>query len=168
MHIHYSTTNSTSQNGIKITKEQVAQAYLQLPKAEADKVAKYFELQGGNLKGTMSGANAKVSADAQSGLRAITQIRQELSSNPGAVIQSNIPGSPGARVYTQAAKEVADVIGRMRTGAVINDEEAKFYLGKLPSPLDSQRTKEYKLATLEAFLNSLNNSVGGMDPNYQQ
>lgn len=159
---------SPSQNGIKITKEQVAQAYLQLPKEEADKVAKYFELQGGNLKGTMSGANAKVSADAQSGLSALTQIRQELSSNSTAVLQSKIPGSPGARVYDQAAKEVADIIGRMRTGAVINDEEARFYLGKLPSPLDSRRTVEYKLATLEAFLKNLNDSVGGMDPNYQQ
>lgn len=145
----------------QLTAQDVADAYIQLPKAEADKVAQYYKLTSPNSAKPMSGANAKVSQDAESGLNSIAQLETELANNPYAPIQAKIPGSPGARVYQQAASEIADVIRHMRARATINDRDYNFYMDKLPSPLDDARTISYKLKSLKDYFSGIRSTTGG-------
>lgn len=125
----------------------------------------------------LSGEEKKQTYNAASGLRALSTIREELGSGgKGKLFAAALPGSPGARKYSTASKEIADVLTRLRTGAQINDFELEFYQGQLPSVLDSKETVDYKLKIFEDLFSSFTNGTQrpmpelgqGMDVGMQQ
>lgn len=107
----------------------------------------------------------KTRENAESGLRALQTIRDELSTTT--LLKAAIPGSLFARKYETAVKEAADVITRLRTGAAINANEEKFYRSQLPTLLDltDPGTIKYKLQLLEDLFSSFAGAGGGTSAN---
>ena len=66
-------------------------------------------------------------------------------------------------------KEIADVLGRMRTGAVITKDELELYLDELPKVGDRPKDVLYKLQQIRNIFSELqkrieNQSIGGYSP----
>jgi hypothetical protein len=112
-----------------------------------------FELMQGPTTKPLAAEQQKMKANAQSGLAAINTVKTILSQDSFAPIKSKIPIVSGQSPYTAAAKEVADVYTRLRTGAALNVEEQEFYDSQLPQPFDSPETIEYKLSLFEDLFN---------------
>ena len=88
------------------------------------------------------------------------------------MVKSEIPGIggrlAGASTYNTARKEIADVIGRMRTGAVISPSEMEMYLSKLPQVGDRPEDISYKISEMRRIFGELkdrieNQSIGAAD-----
>lgn len=153
---------SQPQGGFKLTQQQVADAYLKLPKAEADKVAKYYAMQNGGTGKQLSAEAAKLVANASLGINAITQMKQMIQANPYVIAQAKIPGSPGARTYETFKTHLGDILARTRTGAAMSQQEQKIYLEQLmPAPLDSQQTINAKLDSLGQLFSQESSLVTG-------
>lgn len=93
----------------------------------------------------------KLQQNALSGLNAIGTVKTILSQDPNAPLKSKIPFVKGRSPYAAAAKEVADVYTRLRTGAALNKGEQDFYDSQLPQPFDAPDTIAYKLQLFESL-----------------
>ena len=120
------------------------------------------------IAGIEAGGDAKLNAqqqknatNAQSGLKAIDRLEQEITKNPNALGQAWLPGSPGARILKTARGEAADVLTRLRTGAALNEEEQRFYQGQLPQLFDSPETIQYKLELFRDLFNEISSGQRG-------
>lgn len=102
---------------------------------------------------------------AQSALRQMDTIDQELAKNPNLIYEAALPGSPNARKYMSAVHEAADIILRLRTGAQANESEINMYMTQFfPQPFDSPETIQYKLQTRKQYLQDIANQGGaGVD-----
>lgn len=104
--------------------------------------------------------------NAQSGLRSLDKI-ETLFNEPSrgrTVGLSRLPfgfGDPKAQQYNAARKEITDIIARLRTGAVINEQEEKLYKTYVPGPSDSEANARWKIGQLKQFLSGLTLSGGG-------
>jgi len=96
--------------------------------------------------------------NAQSGLRSLDKI-ESLYGEPGkgsTLAKSRLPfglGNPKAQQYNSARKEITDIIARLRTGAVINEQEEKLYRTYVPGPSDSDENARWKMDQLRQFFN---------------
>lgn len=110
-------------------------------------------------KKPLTATQQTLATNVESANRSIDKVEKMLSEDPGLVLKSVVPGLGGrllgASQYTTASKEIADIIARMRTGAVINDEEMQNYLSKLPQPGDSPEDIQYKIGELRFIFASL-------------
>ena len=93
----------------------------------------------------LTGQQQKDKKNAESGLRAIAKVQEELRKQPLSPVLSKIPIVSGRSPYRAASKEVADVYTRLRTGAALNKQEIQFYDQQLPQPFDSTEVVQYKL-----------------------
>lgn len=59
--------------------------------------------------------------------------------------------SSNAKQYRDAARNVADMVARIRTGAQINEKEMELYLQFVPGPSDDAATRAQKIATLKTI-----------------
>lgn len=109
-----------------------------------------------------SGTQQKMT-QAQSGLQAIDQLEQMMSQDPGIRIKGALPGSPGARSYEAAKRQVMDMVARIQTGAALTKEEQAFYERQLPQPFDSPQDVQFKLSQLKQFLTTVASGGGGSE-----
>lgn len=68
-------------------------------------------------------------------------------------------GSTQAQIYNSAATDIMDTLARLRTGAVINEQEEKMYRGYIPKITDTPERRQYKLQLLRQVFGSLANSA---------
>jgi hypothetical protein len=105
----------------------------------------------------------KDATNAQSGLASLSKIQQTLQQNPHAAGESALPGGSltarltGTGDYRAAVNNASDVIGRLRSGGAIQDDEARRYLAMLPSAFDDPQTANYKLQTLGTIFSQIAN-----------
>lgn len=121
--------------------------------------------------------SAQMSSNATNGLSALSQLRQLLSSDKGAISRANVPGQSlpliGGYVagklntsqYNNLAATVADMYLRVTTGATANASEIKnIKQNILPKAGDSPAAVHQKLTNLEAFFQRVTGSQVS-DPN---
>lgn len=121
-------------------------------------------------KKPLSAEAAKVVGNAQSGLDSLAQLRGAIESGGGVPTGTLVPGRElfgnlGANVlgtagYDTAAKNVADVITRLRTGAALTDAEEQFYKSQLPQAFDSPEVREQKLSMFNDLFTRLLTNTG--------
>lgn len=125
---------------------------------------KLYDLETSGQKKPTSAVGLQVQGKAQAGLAALSEIKQQINSNPNVIALAAIPGSPGARQYEAAVSSLTDAIGGLRTGASVSKQQQQFYRSLLPKIGDSPDTIDYKLGALETELNSyLQGSAGVQD-----
>lgn len=126
----------------------------------------------------LSAEASKVIANANSGLTSLTQLDQMLQEDPGVLQKTAIPGRSafggaignvaGTASYDTAARNIADVITRLRTGAALTDSEEKFYKSQLPQAFDSPEVVQQKLQTFKDLFSSVANRTGSAGTDLQQ
>lgn len=124
--------------------------------------AAYQKANAGAKAKPLSSQQVKDVALAQTGLRNIQTIKQELNINDttktydtAKAVASKIPGSPMARKLDAAAYEVVDAILRLRTGAQANPKEIQMYADQIIRPGDSYDAIAYKLQNYITYLESI-------------
>lgn len=85
---------------------------------------------------------------AKEGISNIGSMRSILVSNPKIATQLN-PLDPSKRNFEFLKSQIADQVGRLRSGGAINADEEKRFLGFLPAYFDTPENIEYKLSTLQ-------------------
>jgi len=98
----------------------------------------------------------RLKGNAESGLKALAQMRAELKRDPQALLKEPFGGS---RVFTAAKREAVDVITRLRTGAALNMSEEQFYKDQFPNWKDyliDPKAVEFKLKMYEDLFNRFN------------
>lgn len=118
----------------------------------------------------LSAEASKVIGNANSGLRSLGQLSGMIDQG-GVPMGTLVPGRDmlgglGASVlgtsgYDTAAKNIADVITRLRTGAALTESEEKFYKGQLPQAFDPPEVRQQKLQMFEDLFTSIANQTGG-------
>lgn len=114
-------------------------------KSVSDIKAAYEFLSPSNSQKPLSAAQQQLQTNAQSGLSAVGTLEGILSKDPLAPVKANLPIVGGRSPYATAAREVTDVISRLRSGAALTEDEVKFYQTQLPQQFDSPETIQYKL-----------------------
>jgi hypothetical protein len=128
-----------------------------------DKIATLDKLFGsGSAKSTkpLSAEANKQSANAQNGLRALSNLQQMLKSDPSLPLKDLAPGSvgrgiTGAGQYEAARQEIVDVLARLRTGAAISKTEEARFKSQLPQVGDSADTIQYKLGLYQDLFSNI-------------
>lgn len=64
-----------------------------------------------------------------------------------------------AQQFQAASNELVDVLARLRTGAVINQQEMKEYQAKVPKPWDAPETVNAKMKQLSNFFNTVQDRI---------
>jgi hypothetical protein len=80
---------------------------------------------------------------------------------------SELVGGSQYRQYMQYARDVADIIARIRTGAQINEQELKLYMDQyLPKWYDDEATRRSKLDLIRNYFNGI--MTGDITPETQE
>lgn len=112
----------------------------------------------------LSAKERQSAANINTGLGALSDIRSIIQEDNMALLGSQLPGflqSSKAKQLGTALKQVTDVIGRLRSGGVINKDEMDTFKSFLPVPTDDSQTIDYKLAQIEGLLNNANPDQAG-------
>lgn len=157
------TTASQPQQQMTV-EEAITMAAQTMPGASESEImslAKMYLDQG-------SGSGLKVSAkdknNAISGLSSLNQLEALLSSNQSLLTPqilgqgdlAELAGSTEFKQYQALARNVADIVGRIRTGAQMNESEIKLYMEQfLPRWYDDVQTKQTKLQQLRDYLSGI-------------
>lgn len=142
-----------------ITPQQLIQLVSQDPQNANTYISLYKALGGGTSAKPMSAEASKTVSNAQAGLEGIADLKGVISSDPGALKRTLVPGRGlaggflgnvfGTNELEAARQQVVDVIARLRTGAAISRTEEARFLKFLPQPFDSPAVREQKLGYLE-------------------
>lgn len=117
----------------------------------------------------LSAEASKVIANANSGLNSLQQLNQIISTEgvpkatilPGRGMLGNAPANAlGTAEYDTAAKNITDVITRLRTGAALTDSEEKFYKSQIPQAFDSPQVIQQKLQIFADLFESVASRTG--------
>jgi hypothetical protein len=111
-----------------------------------------------------SDAQMRTQTSAISGLQSVQEIEKLLQ---GGITKTQLASSRNpvgaflaggkAQTYRNAARNAADVLARLRTGAAINDQELKLYTDFVPGSADDPGSARQKLSTLKLIFNALAN-----------
>lgn len=134
-----------------------------------DRVYEYEANAGGGKEKPLSAEASKTLANANSGLTSLQQLA-------GIIEREGVPkgtllpgrelfGGAGANLagtaqYDTAAKNITDVITRLRTGAAITENEEKYYKSMLPQAFDSPEVVKQKLGIFQDLFSSISNRTG--------
>lgn len=168
--------NSTgSSTGSMYTRENAAmdiQNDLQRTGGEnMEKYLKLFEFMNPveTTEKPLSAEASKVLANANSGLESLGQL-SDMIDKSGVPLGTVLPGRDmlgglgasilGTSGYDTAAKNVADVITRLRTGAALTEAEEKFYKAQLPQAFDPDDVKQQKIQMFADLFNSISSRTG--------
>lgn len=119
--------------------------------------------------GKLSAEASKVVANANSGLESLAQLEAMISQGgvpKGTVVPGrNLLGGLGASQlgtssYDTAARNIKDVITRLRTGAAITENEERFYNAQLPQAFDPPETVQQKLMMFRQLFESVASRTG--------
>ena len=105
----------------------------------------------------LTGEQAKAQTNAESGLLALSNIKNAIITpegkvNKGALLTAGIPISGSFTQLDFNRREVTDVISRLRTGAALTQQEQDFYTKQLPRYLDKDETIKSKINQIGALL----------------
>lgn len=105
---------------------------------------------------------AKDYNNAMSGLKDIASLESMMNSTslaPQILGQGNLSGLVGGQdyqIYQGAAKNVADLIARVRTGAQINEEEMRLYMKEfLPAWFEGPEAKQAKIDRIKSYFEGI-------------
>ena len=117
----------------------------------------------------LSAEASKVLSNANSGLTSLSQLSGMIQEG-GVPMGTLLPGRDmlgglGSRIagtgsFDTAAKNITDVITRLRTGAALTESEEKFYKSQLPQAFDSPEVQQQKLQMFEDLFSSISNRTG--------
>lgn len=117
----------------------------------------------------LSAEASKVLANANSGLKSLSQLGGMIQQG-GVPMGTLLPGREmlgglGSRIagtssFDTAAKNVTDVITRLRTGAALTESEEKFYKSQLPQAFDPPEVQAQKLQMFQDLFSSIANRTG--------
>lgn len=125
---------------------------------------------GTNGGKTLSAAATKDVANATGGLESLQQLATTIQQSgvpkatiiPGRTLLGGLGASKlGTGAYDTAARNVQDVITRLRSGAAITDQEAAFYSSQLPQAFDSADTIQRKLQSFQDLFTRIATQGGG-------
>lgn len=118
----------------------------------------------------LSAEASKVIANANSGLQSLQELEQIMQADPSVLQKTVIPGrsamggaianAAGTASYDTAARNISDVITRLRTGAALTESEEKFYRSQLPQAFDSPEVVQQKLNMFRDLFSSVANRTG--------
>ena len=129
-------------------KKEKAEKELELKKKKAEAAAK-----GAKEKG-LSGDAAKTFEIARGGLDNIGQLRQKIEEGANLLAPSIFDRQSSALI-----EDLADSLGRLRSGGAINADEEKRFKELVPSALDAYETKLFKLDQLQKKFQSIGESI---------
>lgn len=119
----------------------------------------------------MSAEAAKVTSNAELGLRALDDLETTIAQDPNALRNSVIPGrgvaggilgrALGTQELDAARQQVVDVIARLRTGAAITNDEAARFTQFLPVAADTPDVQAQKLNYLRQQFADILGRTGG-------
>lgn len=99
---------------------------------------------------------------AESGLRALTELEQIVSTDPQKVLLGAIPGQLGARDYDSAAFRAVEGLLRARSGAAVPETEVRRYMrANLPRLGDTENDIQKKLFAFRKDLEAVAQTGGG-------
>lgn len=119
----------------------------------------------------LTGTQLQQANNSVSGLKDLQFLTQALQKDPNIVYKDAVPtsiahGLLGTTDYDAARQNVADVIGRLRSGGAITGTEEQRYLSLLPSPGDPQQAAINKLQRLGSLFQSFASpQTPSSDPN---
>lgn len=126
----------------------------------------------------LSAEASKVVANANSGLTSLSQLEGIINEQGGVSKGTLVPGRSlfgglGANVlgtaeYDTAAKNLTDVITRLRTGAALTNEEAAFYQSQVPQAFDSPEVRQQKIQMFKDLFSSVASRSGSAGTDLQQ
>ena len=140
-----------------LTGDQIADALKKGYKSESDMALYASQVRQGVRPATIKDKSAeqlKLEANTMSGLDSLATIRQKMEDatlGRGKLFDGE---------YKFAEANLTDVIGRLRSGGAITQDEEKRFQSLLPSALRTQTTNEENLRQLE---NLLINTMGGQE-----
>lgn len=122
-------------------------------------------------------ASLKDANNAQSGLQALDQLENVLTSNPSLLnaqllgkgdLASMVGGEDYQNYYTWAYN-AADILGRIRTGAQMNEQEIKLYMEQfMPKWYESAEAKQTKINQIREYFNGILNGTVTPETNTTQ
>lgn len=128
----------------------------------------FGQAQGAAQK-PLSAEASKVISNANSGLTSLDQLNSMIQ-NGGVPKGTLIPGRDlfggagaaalGTSSYDTAARNIADVITRLRTGAALTEQEEAFYKSQLPQAMDPPETVQQKMNMFRDLFNSVASRSG--------
>lgn len=146
----------------------------------ANAIIKGYELfgQAGGGQKPLSAEASKVLANANSGLQSLSQLEGIIGQSGGVPKSTLVPGrgifgnlganALGTAEYDNAARNIADVITRLRTGAALTESEERFYKSQLPQAFDSPEAIQQKLGMFRDLFASVSNRTGTAGSDLQQ
>lgn len=144
-------------------------------KAVADLFPEPKAGSGGNKP--LSAEASKIIANANSGLKSLSQLEAIINKQGGVSAGTLVPGRElfggagaaalGTGEYDTAARNVKDVITRLRTGAALTDQEATFYEAQIPQAFDTPEVRAQKLGLFRDLFSSVANRTGSAGTDVQ-
>jgi hypothetical protein len=114
------------------------------------------DIQGQSPVAKLSGEEKKLNALAISAFDSLSTINKELFGDDNNFNRSKVLGAGlWARTYGNAITNLADVIGRLRSGGAITSDEEKRFRGFLPKGIDSETTIRNKLKSIELMFKAI-------------
>lgn len=150
---------------LDLTRSQTAENYANIDKMKLETKEKQRDLANGK---PMSGEAAKISTIAQGGITNISDMRNILSRTKGGISAlSSAAQLPNAlqggdtQQFEVLRKDLADLLGRLRSGGQISPNEEATYKSQIPAFGDKPSTVEYKLKKLDTVFKGLDKKLTG-------
>lgn len=145
---------------------KTAKAYMDF----AETAAKLEKSSGGGAGKPLSAEASKVLANANSGLDSLSQLEAIIKKEGGVSQGTLVPGRElfgnfganalGTASFDTAAKNVTDVITRLRTGAALTESEEKFYKSQIPQAFDTPEVRAQKIDMFRNLFDSIASRTG--------
>lgn len=138
-------------------------------KEAANAILAGYKAFGQSAQKPLSAEASKVIANANSGITSLGQLRSIIKEGgvPGGTLVPgrDLFGGAGASAlgtgsYDTAAKNIVDVITRLRTGAALSESEEAFYKSQVPQAFDSPEVIDQKLQLFDDLFRSVANRTG--------
>lgn len=155
--------------------EEVQKAYLRALQAGDKEAAQlilagYEKFGGATKEKPLSAEASKVVSNANSGLQSLAELQSIMEQDPSVRSKTLLPGRSmfggagasilGTSSYDTAARNIADVITRLRTGAALTESEEKFYKSQLPQAFDPPETVSQKMQMFQDLFSSVAGRTG--------
>ena len=118
-------------------------------------------------KKPLSAETSKVLTIATGGIKAINELDNILGEGGTVSIRSELAPerlkTPRGRKITLLRKDLADSIGRLRSGGAINEEELKTFKSFIPSRTDDAETTQFKMRKLGEKFATLQAGITGQE-----
>lgn len=145
--------------------QQAFELYFQMFEGDAAKAAQQAAaLTGYSPEGdtkNLSSADRKLQSYANSGLNSLDTIEQILTNDSGSQMGALLPSALGflksanSRQLETAISNVADSIGRLRSGGALNKDEETRFRAQLPTMFDDPETVKMKLNSIRNDLQAV-------------